>query len=291
MALTISAITPSYNQGEFIERTILSVLNQRIPPCEYLVFDGGSTDKTVEILKKYEKHLSWISEKDKGQTDAVNKGLRVAKGDIIAWINSDDIYYPRAFETVIHFFENNPKIDIVYGKANHIDKQDKFIETYPTEPWEIKRLESTCFLSQPAVFFRRKVAEQYGILDDALSYCMDYEYWLRLAIRGAHFAYIPLVLAGSRFYLETKTLGQRPAVHAEINTMLHKLLGYTPDRWLSNYACAVLEARKISDEQKVLFLRKMIISTVLASLRWNKKISKSLMQTLKAWFKLWREAK
>lgn len=283
--LNISVITPSYNQGEFIERTIQSVLTQSYPAMEYLVFDACSTDTTIEVLKKYEEQLTWVSEKDKGQADAVNKGLKLAKGDIIAWLNSDDIYYPEAFQTVIDFFLTHSDVDIIYGNANHIDKMDNVIEAYSTESWDYERLKTACYLSQPAVFFRKNAVEKYGVLDEDMRYCMDYEYWLRLGLKGARFAFIPQILAGSRLYQETKTMGQRIAAHAEINTMLKKLLGLTPDPWLSHYAHAVLDSRGFSRENQKSFLPAVIILTTYASLRWNKKISKSLRKMLKQWMR------
>lgn len=285
--LTFSIVTPSYNQGQFIERTLQSVLSQSVAPLEYFVFDGVSTDNTTEILKKYEQHLSWISEKDNGQTDAVNKGLKRVTGDIIGWLNSDDIYYSGTFESVRRFFQENPSIDLVYGRANHIDKDDCVIEAYPTEPWDFERLKSICFLSQPAVFFRRKVIETYGLLDEKLHYCMDYEYWVRLAVRGASVAHIPIVLAGSRFYQETKTMNQRVAVHKEINDMLKKTLGKTPDRWLCNYAHVFVESHGFPTPQKSPFLAVagLAVVIVFTSLRWNYSISKPLRNMLKGWMK------
>lgn len=284
MALTISVITPSYNQGEFIERTLQSVLNQSIKPLEYFVFDGGSTDNTVDILKIYENQLSWTSEPDAGQAAAVNKGFKIAQGDIIGWLNSDDIYYPNAFQHVIDFFSKNPDINVLYGNANHIDKSNQIIEAYPTEPWNYDRLKSVCFLSQPAVFFRREIIEQYGVLDEKLHYCMDYEYWLRLGMKGASFAHIPFILAGSRFYMETKTMGQRVPVHAEINAMQRRVLGYTADSWLTNYAHVLVESHGFSREREKPFLLAIIFVSIYASLRWNRKISKALLKTIKIWF-------
>ena len=126
--MKVTIITPSYNQGKYLERTILSVLEQKIGNLEYLVMDGGSTDNSVEILKKYEEFLTWKSERDKGQTDAVNKGLRLASGDIIGWLNSDDIYYEDAVKKVLKVFEENPEINVVYGNANHIREDDSVID-------------------------------------------------------------------------------------------------------------------------------------------------------------------
>ncbi len=238
--MKISVITPSFNQGSFIEKTIQSILQQNIQHLEYVVMDGGSHDETVSILEKYIHHLSYISEPDHGQAHAVNKGLRLAEGDIIAWLNSDDIYYPDTFKKVIDYFETHKEVDVIYGDAFHIDQHDKVIETYPTEAWDIERLKQTCFLSQPAVFFRRKLIAQYGMLDESLSFCMDYEYWLRLALKGVCFAHIPEVFAGSRLYPQTKTMSSPLKATEEALHMLKKHLGYVPTQWLINFAvCSV----------------------------------------------------
>jgi len=176
----ISIITPSYNQVSYLEETILSVLNQNYPNLEYIIIDGGSNDNSVEIIKKHESLLSyWISEKDKGQSHAINKGLRKATGEIVAWLNSDDMYLPEILQNVAALFEKHPEIDIVYGDV---------INFYPNgkeEYYHVKEFEPVDFLSrisihQPAVFWRRSLHEEVGFLDENLHYVMDYDLWLRM---------------------------------------------------------------------------------------------------------------
>lgn len=276
--MKISVITPSYNQGQFIERTIQSVLSQNIPDLEYFVMDGGSKDNTPQILEKYDS-VQWVSERDEGQADAVNKGLRLASGDIIGWLNSDDVYYPGALTAVIDFFQKNPDVDVIYGDANHIDAIDQVLEPYYTEAWDIERLKNICYLCQPALFFRRSVIDRFGMLNTKLNYCMDYEYWMRLALGGAQFAHLKQVLAGSRLYAETKTLGSRKKVHKEINDMLKEKLGSVPDRWLSNYGTVMVE----DDYPQWLLYGAAVMQTMAASIRWNKSFSLSLFIATTRW--------
>lgn len=239
--MTISIVTPSYNQGQYIERTIQSVLTQGLTHVEYVVMDGGSQDETLEILKRYENQLKYISEKDKGQADAVNKGLKLVTGEIIGWLNSDDIYYPGAFKKVEDYFAQHPEIDVVYGDAYHIDQFDAIIEKYPTESWDIERLKKTCFISQPTVFWRRRVLERYGYLNTELHFCLDYEYWLRLALLGVRFGYLQEILAGSRLYPQTKTVSAPLKAQREALSMLQTTLGFVPSEWLMTYAITIIK--------------------------------------------------
>lgn len=283
--MKVSIVTPSYNQGQFIERTLQSVASQSAPrlEIEHVVFDGGSTDNTVEVLKGFSPPVRWVSKKDKGQTDAVNQGICATEGEIIGWLNSDDIYYPGAIARVVAFFEANPEIDVVYGMADHIDLEDHAFEAYPSEPWDMERLKETCFICQPALFFRRRTVDNHGLLDESLNYCMDYAYWLRLGKAGVRFAYLEAKLAGSRLYAENKTLGARVKVHREINDMLKNLFGKVPDSWLLNYAHAVVEAKLNRDATPRRFVLEIGLRAVFSAVRWNRSISVAMRKEIKRW--------
>jgi glycosyltransferase involved in cell wall biosynthesis len=267
--MKVSIITPSFNQGRFIERTLMSVAKQDGAEIEHVVFDGGSTDNTVEVLNRFNSSIKWVSERDKGQTDAVNKGIRATDGEIIGWLNSDDIYYPGAIARIVAFFKEHPDFDVVYGQADHIDVSDHPFEAYPTEPWDFERLHQTCFICQPALFFRRRVVEKHGLLDESLNYCMDYEYWLRLSYAGVRFAYLEEKLAGSRLYADNKTLGARVKVHGEINDMFKKSIGKVPKKWVQNYAHISMHERHgwFPTSQTEFDIRYLF-----AKIRWNSKV-------------------
>lgn len=289
--MKVSIVTPSFNQGQFIERTLQSVACQNGAWIEHVVFDGGSTDTTLDVLNRFSPKVRWVSEKDKGQTDAVNKGIRGTDGEIIGWLNSDDIYYPGTISQVVSFFKDNPEIDVVYGMADHIDINDQAFEAYPTEPWNFERLQETCFISQPALFFRRRVVEKCGLLDESLDYCMDYEYWLRLGKAGVKFAYLEKKLAGSRLYADNKTLGSRVKVHREINDMFKKSFGKVPDRWLFNYTHVVVQDRlgsQYSRSMKVLL--EIGVRSLWAALYWNRSVTPTMKWTLSAWLSTQRKA-
>ena len=289
MSLTFSIITPSYNQGQFIERTIQSVLNQAEITFDYMVCDGGSSDNTLAVLEKYQPYLKWVSEPDEGQADAVNKGIRNTTGDIIAWINSDDVYYPLALRKVRDIFKAFPDVKVVYGNANHIDQTDGIIRPYPTEPWQYNRLKKTCFLCQPAVFFRRSLVERYGGLDNTLQYCMDYELWLRYG-QHADFYFLPEKLAGSRMYASNKTMGQALAAHAEINRMLEAKLGVIPANWLLGYALVKVEKdygiSRYDRTQTNYFVRLLIQFSYLELMRHNRLAFFKIAPKMVFWFLL-----
>lgn len=182
----ISIITPSFNQAHFIDKTIKGVLNQNYPNLEYIVMDGGSTDGTLEILKKYGKKIIWKSEKDTGQANAINKGLKIATGEILAYLNSDDILLPDALFKVAKFFNNNPQIKWVFGKSkiiNEVDREIRHVITFYKNlflPFVSKNLLLVINpISQPATFWKRETTDKIGLFDEKQYYCMDYDYWLR----------------------------------------------------------------------------------------------------------------
>ena len=283
--LSFSVVTPSFNQGRFIERTIRSVLKQDIPGLDYFIADGGSADETVNILLRYKGRLRWISEKDNGQADGVNKGIRATKGEIIGWLNSDDIYYPGALAAVLDFFERNPGIDVIYGDADHIDEMDGIIEPYYTEDWNYERLKEICFLCQPAVFFRRRVTEKAGLPDPRLRYCMDYEYWLRLG-KIMPFVRLNKKLAGSRMYADNKTLGARVAVHYEINDMMKKKLGKVPAKWIFAYAHSVIDRKdynRINPVQNLKYVWRLIGVSLISFVRWRQRPFSRDIRTMAKW--------
>jgi glycosyltransferase involved in cell wall biosynthesis len=284
---SIAIVTPSFNQGKYIRATIESVLSQPIQNLEYLVVDGGSTDETLDLLRNFDTRVKWISEPDKGTADAINKGFKSVGGDILGWLNSDDIYYQGALEIVQAFFEENPGVDVLYGDANHIDANGSFIEKYPTEPWSWERFHDICFISQPATFFRRSIVQKFGALDTRYPHCVDYELWIRWAKAGAKFHYLAKTLAATRLHSEAKTVGKRLACHEDINNILRDHLGKVPARWVLNYAYAAADHWGVPREDQLRFTGAIIKESVVASARWNHGLEWNLIKTLSG---LMREA-
>jgi glycosyltransferase involved in cell wall biosynthesis len=280
----VSVITPSYQQGPFIERTLESVWRQNqgslAGRIEHIVMDGGSTDGTVEILERWRNRITFSTGPDGGQTAAINAGMGRARGEILAYLNSDDVYYDGGVAAAVEAFERDPSADVVYGDADHIDHEDRFLGAYPTEEWSLERLRLVCFLCQPAVFVRRSVVERFGLFDARLNYCMDYEYWLRLGMHGLRFVYLPVRLAASRLHPSNKTLTSPLKAHTEINDMLKERIGTIPDNWLSNYGYAVLDGRGIARKASRSYLAHVALLTVGAALRWNRIPSVSLLRAL-----------
>lgn len=202
----ISVVTPSYNQGEFIERTINSVLSQNYPSLEYIIIDGGSTDNSVEIIKKYEKDITyWVSEKDDGQTQAINKGFRRATGDIVAWLNSDDEYTPGALEAVAKTFMANEKTDFVFGNMLSVDIEGNLLRYDRNTRFSFSALVLFgMVISQPSCFWKKSLLEKHGYLDETKHFSMDYEFFCRIG-KHIHPKHINKPLSRFRWHEEQKS--------------------------------------------------------------------------------------
>src|SRR5260370_7124598 len=178
--MRLSVVIPSYNQAQFLRATLDSVLSQSCPDIEILVLDGGSSDDTVSILESYGEKIEWVSQKDGGEADAINQGLQRATGDILTYLNSDDVYLPDALKTITNHFEAHPECAALYGDAWHLHEDGSIMERYYTEGWSYPRLLDVCYLCQPAVFWRREVMELFGVFNDTLRYPPTSHSFLRL---------------------------------------------------------------------------------------------------------------
>lgn len=195
----ISVVTPSYNQAPFLEDTLRSVASQNYPQTEHIVVDGGSTDGSVDIIRRHAPQLRhWVSERDRGQSHAINKGLAMAQGDVLAWLNSDDTYLPGALHAVGGFFAEHPDVDLVYGDFVYTDVAGRPMRrrhVFRTMAYETLLYHD--YLGQPAVFFRRSLFEKVGPVDESLHYCMDWDLFLRMW-RVCTPRHLPTVLATYR---------------------------------------------------------------------------------------------
>ncbi len=213
----VTVVTPSYNQGGFIEETIRSVLLQGYPNLEYIVIDGGSTDQSVEIIRKYEKWLAhWVSEKDEGQTHAINKGFTHSAGEICAYLNSDDVYLPNALRDVAAFFHKNSDTGMAYGDCQIIDESSRINDSWIAPEFNLLELVFRCYIAQPAAFWRNSTAASVGNFNTEMHYAFDYQMWLRVAAARFKLSHVPLMLAQHRKTEGTKTVSQPEEFTAEI---------------------------------------------------------------------------
>src|SRR3990172_3394185 len=204
--MKVSIVTPSFNQAAFLEQTMRSVLDQGYPDLEYLLVDGASTDDSQEIIDKYSELLAWwVSEPDSGQAEAINKGLIKASGDIVAWLNSDDIYLPGAIQKAVAVFEKYPETGLLYGDVLAIDEHGGTTNQLKYKDLSLSDLAAFHVIGQPSVFMRRSVLEQAGYLDESYHFLLDHHLWLRMA-QLAKIQHIPVMLSGARFHPGAKNV-------------------------------------------------------------------------------------
>jgi len=205
----ISIVVPSYNQGQFIEQTILSVLNQNYPETEFIIIDGGSTDNTINIIKKHEKYIDyWISENDRGQANAINKGFEIATGDWIGWQNSDDLYMPRAFFRLKELIESYQFVDVFYGNKICVDESLRVLRRqFYCRPSKYIYIKTGMTICNQSAFIKRNLFREHGYLDERLNYAMDHEFFLRLILNGISMRHDLKLLGASRYHKDSKSCG------------------------------------------------------------------------------------
>ena len=239
----ISVITPSYNQAKYLEATIRSVLDQGYPNLEYIIIDGGSTDGSVEIIKRYSSQLTyWVSEPDRGQSHAINKGLQLATGDWVGWQNSDDIYYPRAFKLLAQMVSASPSSDLIIGDINLIDVNGHAMRDMRyVRPTYESLLAEGMVLTNQAAFWKRDLHESLGWLDESLHYGFDFEWFLRILAATERTKHIPRLIGALRYHDDTKTSQHQ-------------------SRFVEEYE-AILAGRKMPEWKKRLYrLRRLILT-------------------------------
>lgn len=202
----VSVVINSYNQAQFLEQTIQSVLSQDYPNVEILLVDGGSADGSLEIIQKYTDRFSWwVSEKDSGQAEGINKGLKRAKGELVAWLNSDDYFLPKAISRAVDCWKSQPKTVLIYGDVMAVDENNKMINRMQTGDWQLSDLMEFKIINQPAVFMNQSALAESGYLDTSYHYPMDHHLWLRIASQGK-MVHVPELWAAGRFHPAAKNV-------------------------------------------------------------------------------------
>lgn len=227
----ITVVTPSYNQAQYLESTILSILTQDYPNLEYIIIDGGSTDGSVEIIKRYASKLSyWVSEPDSGQSHAINKGLKIATGDWLCWQNSDDIFYPSTFLKIAEIIKKTPEVDFIIGDINLIDQGENVLKDVRyVKPTYRSLLAEGMVLTNQSAFWRRDLQDKVGLLNQNLHYGFDYEWFLRLLTIGKCAVHIPVIMGALRLHEETKTSKYQSMFNIEYERILE---GRALSKWM-----------------------------------------------------------
>lgn len=247
----ISIVTPSFKQASFIERTMESVLNQNYPNLEYLVQDGGSTDGTDKILSHYSEQLTgWESRPDKGQSEAINLGFARTTGEIMAWLNSDDILLPGALAYVANYFNRHPEVDVVYGHRMLIDENDQQIGRWMMPAHDDEILSWVDYVPQETLFWRRRIWDKAGgQIDESFRFAMDWDMIVRFREAGARFARLPRFLGGFRIHMQQKTSVEISGIGIqEMERIRLRLLGRVPsDAEIGRVTLPYLRRHAITD--------------------------------------------
>jgi glycosyltransferase involved in cell wall biosynthesis len=231
----ISIVTPNRGHGRYLRQCIDSVLAQGHPDVEHLVFDAGSQDGSVEVLRSYGDAISWVSAPDAGQAAAINEGFRKATGDVVAWLNSDDYYLPGAFDAALDTLARDPGAAAVHGNAWMVDEGGARVRRYPTFSLRRRDLAPKCYVCQPTVFLRRELLDEVGLLNDDLELCFDYEWWLRI-LRRHRMAFCERPLAATRQHARTKTRARRSRGLIEAGWVTRHHFGQPHWRWAAKWA-------------------------------------------------------
>ena len=229
--VNVTCVIPSLNQGEFIEKAILSLQNQDLP-VQLVLMDGGSNDDTLKVVSRYRKHLHYlVSQPDRGQAAAINQGVTLGDGRYVCWLNADDILLPGALQQQIRFLEEHPKSPAVHGIGVNIDAADRRLGLYPSRPATRSNLVRGCPVCQPTTLIRRTAWEKTGGLDESFQVCLDYDLWWRLEPLG-EIGFIPRELACNRVHSNTKTTRLRHQHYREAYRILRREMGRVPAKWL-----------------------------------------------------------
>jgi glycosyltransferase involved in cell wall biosynthesis len=275
----VSIVTPTYNMAGFLEEAIQSVLGQDYPHIEYIVMDGGSTDGTLEILRKYDGRLRYHSQPDRGQTDAINKGFALSSGRVFAFLCADDTYLPNAVSTAVRHMLANRGHAGIYGEGYLTDEQGVIVCRYPTKVFDPELLKTECFICQPAAFLWRDAFVEAGMMNAGLHCGLDYDLWIRIARRRTLLK-VDDYLATSRMHSGSKTLRERRAVFKAGIDVLKFHYGYAPYAYIYGYCSSLLDKRDGFFEPVPPSLVKYALSLAYGSLQNHR----HLLRFWKEWF-------